>query len=160
MLYQLSYRGRSGEGQKSLASRRVIVGRDGAVYRREGRVSTFLLQMRGRGARPPRSPARPIQGHENAGLFDVVLVAFGGRDDIGAAQPAVEVDVAAARREERAHGLGRGPAADRAAAGRLGGGGGGGLERFVCHGSLFRRPSEPIHPLRQPQTPTVLSQPK
>ena len=160
MLYQLSYLGRSREGQKSPASRRIIVGRGGAVYRPEGRVSTFLLQMRGLGAHPPRSPARPVQGHENAGLFDIVLVAFDDRDDIGAAEPAMQVDVAAARRAERAHRISRGPAADRTAANRLGGWGGGGLERFVCHGSLFRRPSGPIHPLRQPQTPTVLSQPK
>ena len=39
MLYQLSYLGRSREGQKSPASRRVIVGQDGAVYRPERKFS-------------------------------------------------------------------------------------------------------------------------
>ena len=112
MLYQLSYLGRSRRNRKSPTSRRVIVGRGGAVYRPEAELST-ILRRRSRQPAPRRTPR---QTAENARLFDVVLIAFGGRDDIGAAQPAIEVDVATARRAEWAHRISRRPAADRAAA--------------------------------------------
>lgn len=109
------------------------MGPDRAVYRPEGKFSHSLCGCAAaRDARPDR-PAPQGQDDENTALFDVVLVAFGGRDDIGAAEPAMQVDVAAARRAERADGLGRGPVADRAAADGLGGfrSGGAPVGRFV-----------------------------
>ena len=62
------------------------------------------------GAAQPRAQTG---GACRKGLFGVVFLVL-CRDDVGAGQPAVQVDVAAARRAERRCGLGRGLAADRA----------------------------------------------
>ena len=147
------------QGRKSPTSRRVIVGWDGAVYRCEAQVSTFL-RRRSRpkgGAAAAHGRTRQISGI--TGLFDVILIALGSWDDVGAAQPAMEIDVAAAGRAERTHGLGRGPVADRAAADGLGGRSGGRVGRLVGHWQLFRRWRGRINP-RCDQTATVFSQPK
>jgi hypothetical protein len=59
-------------------------------------------------------------------LFQVLIVALGGRDHIGTAEPAVQIDIPATRRAERQRRLGGRLAADRtllrlAAAGPTGG---------------------------------------
>lgn len=92
-----------------------------------------------------------------AALFRILLFAVAARNDIGPGQPAVQVDIAAAWRAERAHVVGRRTGADRAAVDRLGGGGRGG--RFVGHRHLFRHDGAGVHPV-EAQTPVVLSQPK
>src|SRR5690242_1439902 len=52
-------------------------------------------------------------GPAGSRLLALVLLVVAAGNDIGAGEPAVEVDVAAARRAERARGLARGLAADR-----------------------------------------------
>src|SRR3569833_1925520 len=116
MLYQLSYLGRSLGPKKPV---------EPAVYRRHGQ---RCLPSRG-----DCFPYSCVAGETSAGsltgrqsievyrLFDVVLIRLGGRDDIRAGEPAVEIDVATARRAEWADLLIRRPIADRAARHRLGG---------------------------------------
>jgi hypothetical protein len=74
---------------------------------------------------------------EKAALFDTILVTLGGRDDVGAGEPAVEIDVAAARRAERTHLFCRRPVADRTTADRLGGSVSEGVWRLVWHHSFI-----------------------
>jgi hypothetical protein len=148
MLYQLSYLGRSLRLKKPV---------EPAVYRRHG--------QRCLPSRDDCFPYSCVAGETSAGsltggqsievyrLFDVVLIRLGGRDDIGAGEPAMEIDVAAAGRAEWARLLIRRPIANRAAGHRLRGAWCG-FQRFVGHRSLFRRDGRQMHPT----TTALLSQ--
>src|SRR5437879_12384004 len=100
MLYQLSYLGIL--GAKDRASGRFIVGLDPAVHPASPSASLGAARLR---IRPQ------IIGKSR--LFGVFRVSLLAGDDIGAGEPAVQVDVAAARGTKRQGGGIRGLAAFR-----------------------------------------------
>src|SRR5689334_7709461 len=104
MLYQLSYRGVSRAAQGPV---------ERAVYSGVGRRCPPGFAPR---AMAGRVFSRDIQNIGKPRLFRILVVVLAAGDDIGAGEPAVEIDVAAAGRAERARVLRRRPAADRAAA--------------------------------------------
>src|SRR5438552_15072818 len=59
-------------------------------------------------------PRNPFVNLKKSCLFPLLRVVLGRRDDIGTTEPAVQVDIPAARRAERARGLRGRLAADRA----------------------------------------------
>jgi hypothetical protein len=127
MLYQLSYLGVSRTAQGP-AERAVYSGLGpscppGFALRAAPGTARFAARAsHGRLASPLwiTIPAKSQDIGETT-LFRVLDVLVAARDDVGAGQPAVEVDVPAARRTEWPRLLRRRPAADRAAPAKLGG---------------------------------------
>lgn len=110
--------GHTSGAEKAAASGRFI-------ERSERRVHPPSPKASARRARPAHFP----QLVGKSWLFRVLGVVLAAGNDIAAGQPAVEVDVAAARRAERAEGLLDGLAADRASAR-----GGWGRSGLIGHG--------------------------
>ncbi len=125
MLYQLSYLGIPARAEKAEASGRFIERSEGAVHPPSRKASAGQARFR-------QFPQ--IIGKST--LFDVLDVVLAAGNNVGAGQPAVEVDVPAARRTERAERL-----LDRLVADRAGARGSLGFSNWVVHGGAQFTPT-------------------